>query len=122
MGSLQCVQEGILVCTPGRLAGEAALCAQDAVPCSVEKADQTQVLPFSLCMAAAVMELQGGLVFVLLVTLLVIRQLGSFAASCTHSIRSFQVMGSVRMSSRNKKSSSVELVRFLGKSLYGGCE
>ena len=48
MGNLQCAQEGTLASVPGGLAGEAALCPQDVVAHSAEKADQTQVLPLSL--------------------------------------------------------------------------
>ena len=92
LGSHQCVWEDTLACAPH---GEAALCPQDAAPHSAETADQTQVLSLSLRMAAAVVQLQQGPVSGLLVTQLVRRQLGSFAASCTHSVWGFQVIGSM---------------------------
>lgn len=91
---------------PGGLDGKAALYPQDIVSYSAERVHQTWVLPVSFCILAAVVELEEASVSVLLVTLLVIRQLGSFAANCTHIVPGLQLMGSIWMSSRNQVISS----------------
>lgn len=79
----------------GELAGEAALCPQDAVPHSVERADQTQVFPLPLCTAAVVLS-QEDPDPVLLITLVVINRL---LHGWVHTLNT-HTMGRVWMSSR----------------------